>query len=130
MKTIKILAIIGVLFLTSFGSEVPAQEKAGYYYFAYASLDKYSEHIYITPVRYVSNEECGLLDGQRLTDPAVSNQFHDYMEAEYRGIIYKNEARVFNTASFSKAKAEEHRKEIMKYAEKITKIWDFEYLCE
>lgn len=127
MRTINLLTVIGLLLLSSVFNEVNAQEK-GYYYFAYASLDKYSEHIYITPILFIPDRNCNLEDPR--SNAGIANQFREYMESEYRGILYKNEAEIFNNIIFSKAKAQESRRLIMKYAKKITKINDFEYLCD
>ena len=126
---IKFLALIGVLFLASFVNEVKAQE--GMYYFAYAKVYEYSGtsgNLYqnytgrylITPVLF---SECAR------TKHFVLKQFQDYMEAEYN-LAFESDARVYSTAFFSKADAEEDRRAIMKHAKRITKIYDFEYLCD
>lgn len=127
MKKI-ILTIVSFALLTAFTNKPTIEKQVdGYYYFAYSSLDQYSNHIYITPLLYIEN--CSL------SDAGISNQFHDYMKAEYKGIIYKCEGKRYSvdfntTKSKAKAELQKTRRKIMSYAKKITKITDFEYLCD
>lgn len=126
MKTTKLLlTLVIAITLSSFlTKENKTNVQEGYYYFAYASLDKYNEHVYTTPVLFISKKDCNLDDPR--SKYGVSNQFGEYMKAEYKGIIYKIDANVYN----SKLNAVKSRREIMSYAQKITKITDFEYLCD
>ncbi len=128
-----ILAVISFTFITGFTSynTKEIEQVEGYYYFAYASLDKYSEHIYITPLLYISKKDCAISSSQGSgKNYGVTNQYNDYMKAEYIGIIYKCEGNAYNDYTFSKADAMKSRKKIMEYAKKVTKITDFEYLCD
>lgn len=134
MKAIKlILAVITFTILSGFTNDnkKEIEQIEGYYYFAYASLDKYSEHIYITSILYISKEDCKIASNQGSGENyAITNQYNDYMKAEYKGIIFKCKGNAYNDNTFSKAEAMKSRRRIMEYAKKVTKITDFEYLCD
>lgn len=152
MKTIKILAVIGVLFLTSFVNEVKAQE--GRFYYAWVSVyndgGDYTGHTFITSVQYVTNEcDYSISHSSSATEESISVQFLNYVKAEYRledGYYFKNQdalGREFATVSAkydseygdivsgstSKTDLLKWSREQMGEAKKITKVDDFEYLC-
>ena len=130
MKTIKFLSFLCFVLMTSFTVTDKLETGVeGYYYFAYASMNKGYDHVYITPLMYMSKKDCELSrsNGENY---AISNQFNDYMKAEYKGIIYKCEGSAFNDYTFSKADAEKSRRHIMSLYNSNTKINDFEYLCD
>lgn len=126
----QILLILTTLSLSFISNDANKsnQSEEGYYYYSYASLDKYTEHIYITPVQFVKHSKCDLSDPR--SHYSVSNQFNEYMKSEYNGIIYTNKAEVFGTRYSSRSKAEESRRKTMSYSQKVTKIHDFKYYCD
>lgn len=138
MKTIKILAVIVILFLASFANEVKAQELGGAYYYGYAvSTD--DDRIYVTPVMYSS---CGFRWGSSpLTE--IRDQFIEYMRSEYRNLDnYVISAGFENIeftstndekeikAKYAKKRAVSSRRQLMGNYKNVVKITDFEYLCE
>ena len=150
---IKFLALIGVLFLTSFGNEAKAQE--GKFYYAWVSVyddgGDYTGHTFITPVQYVTNDcDYFISHSNAYAEESISVQFLNYVKAEYRledGYYFKNQdalGREFATVSAkydseygdivsgstSKTDLLKWRREQMWEAKKITKVDDFEYLCD
>lgn len=123
MRTIKFLAISGVLFLASFGSDLQAQEK-GYYYFAWAySYD--TKVMYVTDVKYV---DCEVLSLNDATENAIQLQWRDYVKAEYRN-SFKYTYHTF--ANKSRKKTETRRREVMGgWNHTIFRIHNFNYFCD
>lgn len=127
MKNLVILLTV-TIFLSFTTDKKSTETVDGYYYYAYASLDKEYKNVYITPVLFIPKSKCDLDDPR--SEYGVSNQFNDYMQAEYNGIIYTVEGRVYSSSTFSEADAVKSRRETMKLYKSNTKINDFKYLCD
>ncbi|MDO1502105.1 hypothetical protein Q2T40_18370 [Winogradskyella maritima] len=124
-----LLILLTVAISLSYTTKNTNKETAdGYYYYAYASLDKDYKHVYITPVLFIPKSKCDMEDPR--SEYGISNQFNDYIKAEYNGIIYKVEGKVYNSWTFSEADAVKSRRETMKLYKSNTKIDDFKYLCD
>jgi len=98
------------------------------YYFAYA-IDYNTNKLYVSTVLFKEYNR-----GCTFTDAAVSNQFRDYLEAEYSGNFIECHGSKFSTSTYgskerTKAKATEHLRKTMKLYDKIIRVRDFEFLC-
>jgi hypothetical protein len=121
MKTTKqILMAFCFIGLTAFTGKTESNlNQEGSYYFAYVYLGDES-HLYISSVLQHTDSNCNI------DQYVLSNQFKDYMEAEYNGKVSNFLSHIKKT----KADAVKWRRLEMKKAKKITKITDFEYLCD
>ena len=128
MKTFKFLMIaISLIIYTGFKTN--KEKKYKYYYYAYAttiehdkSINKFvsTGNVYITSLLFIETSF--------ITEARISNQFRDYMKANYNANIGKVESKLFQSDVFNKAKATEYLRKTKKRFNKIYRINDFEYL--
>jgi len=133
MNTIKLFSLLTLLSLISTINEVnetytKSSEYKSYYY-AYA-VDYNTNKLYVTQILY---KEYNI--GCTFTDSAISNQFRDYLKAEYSGNFIECKGSAFsiysdNNKEHTKAKATGYLRNTMKLYDKIIRVRDFDFLCE
>lgn len=102
----------------------------GNYYYAWATLREDPKLLYITPVLFISKSDCPKFGITHNID--IRNQFEDYMNAEYNGVIeLRNAVAPFDVVGkpMSKAEVVARRRAQMNQYERLIKIEDFEFFC-
>jgi hypothetical protein len=123
-NSIKLLSIGVMLFLTSFS--VKAQDSKSYYYYAYAVGYDNTDKVYVTTLKTITIDEDTYFP---ISEAGLSNQFRDYMEAEYETNGIKDiSGKKYFFGYFDEAKATEYYRGTLKRYDEIVKIYDFKYL--
>lgn len=135
MKTIKktvailVIAMVTMAFTNKTVETNKPVETKTYYYYAYADKGEYDnkyDRVWITSLKKIT---INTSDYQPLDHNAISLQFGDYMEANFKGTFFTN-ADVYVTSSFSEADATKGYRATLKRYDNITKIYDFSYKKE
>lgn len=136
MKTIKILTLILLFVAMGFVNKVNAQSNDGIYYYCWAEHSETGKYI-ITEVQYIEIDDCTEFRHRNhyQTTDSFEYDFEKYIKANYNGkfdygVGFRKVYADREDHKTEKNKLEKDRRETMSEASIITKIFDYEYLCE